>query len=216
MFNSTVRRVRVSRRPVLRAATGLLVAALLTAGALSAAFVWNGSPYPAADPDLVAQRLKNRSEDVRDHFALPGTYRVDSGVVATGSCYYRGLRSIAHIDSARPDVRSFGLDWSIPDVPEATARAAQLRVRRQLAERGWKLTHEGDRSDATFRALGFRFADPRSGDQVDVDWNDSTTTLFISVYAECGKVPDGFKDTAHDWPESVWHPKGQGARLPRS
>ncbi|MFD7444532.1 hypothetical protein [Streptomyces sp. NPDC059909] len=25
--------------------------------------------------------------------------------------------------------------------------------------------------------------------QIDVRWNDSTTTLFVSVYAECSRAP---------------------------
>ncbi|GAB7109865.1 hypothetical protein JCM4814A_81800 [Streptomyces phaeofaciens JCM 4814] len=171
--------------------------------------VWNGAPYPSADPDVVAQRLKDRSDWVYDGFALPETYAANSGRVDTGACYYRGLRSIAHIDEARSDVRSFGLDWSVPDIPEATARDAQRRVRQRLVKQGWKLTHEGDRAGATFRELGFRFENPKDGDQVDVQWNDSTTTLFISVYAPCAQVPDGFEE--HDWSEADWHPNGQAA-----
>ncbi|MGW6456700.1 hypothetical protein ACWF94_12380 [Streptomyces sp. NPDC055078] len=62
----------------------------------------------------------------------------------------------------------------MPDVPEAIARDAQRRVRQQLVRKGWKLTHEGDRVGATFRELGFRFENPDGGDQVDIQWNDSS------------------------------------------
>ncbi|MCX4682042.1 hypothetical protein OG413_43445 [Streptomyces sp. NBC_01433] len=180
--------------------------ALLVAAVVAGNAVWNGAPYPTADPDAVAQRLKARSDQVYDGFALPEKYAPDSGRVDTGACYYRGLRSIAHIDEARSDVRSFGLDWSVPEVPEATARDAQQRVRRLLVRKGWKLAHKGDRATATLRELGFRLENPESGDQVDVRWNDSTTTLFISVYAPCGQVPDEFVE--YDWSEADWHPKG--------
>lgn len=185
--------------------------ALSVAAVVAGNFVWNGAPYPSADPDAVAQRLKDRSDELYDGFALPEKYAADSGRVDTGACYYRGLRSIAHIDEARSDVRSFGLDWSVPDVPEATARDAQRRVRHRLVQQGWKLTHEDDRAEATFRQLGFRFENPEGGDQVDVQWNDSTTTLFISVYAPCGQVPDGFVE--YGWPEADWQPKEQAAGL---
>lgn len=118
------------------------------------------------------------------------------------------MKSFTHIDEARSDVVSFGLRWSVPDVPEATARDAQQRVRQQLVKQGWRLTsEEGDRAGATFSELGFRFEDPKGGDLVDVQWNDSTTTLFISVYAPCGQVPDDF--SPYDWPEGDWHPKKQ-------
>ncbi|MEU4128089.1 hypothetical protein [Streptomyces wuyuanensis] len=114
------------------------------AAVMAANFVWNGTPYPSADPDAVARRLKDQSDRVHDDFALPGKYTASPGRVGTGACYHRGLRGIAHIDEARSDVRSFDLDWSVPDVPEATAREAQQRVRRRLLQQGWKLTHEGD------------------------------------------------------------------------
>ncbi|WP_405796848.1 hypothetical protein [Streptomyces sp. NBC_01506] len=212
MFKTLVRRVRAAGRLVTYAAAGLVLVALsvlaVAAGGLVSA-VWNGEPYPDADPDAVAQRLKDRSDDVHDGFALPEQYLAEPGSVVSGACYHRGLTSFTQIDQPRNDVLSFGLDWSVPDVPEATARDAQQRVRRQLVKQGWKLTHEGDRAGATLREWGFRFEDPEGGDQVDVRWNDSTTTLFISVYAPCGKVPNEFDE--YDWPEADWHPNGQVA-----
>ncbi|SDM58617.1 hypothetical protein [Streptomyces wuyuanensis] len=178
------------------------------AAVMAANFVWNGTPYPSADPDAVARRLKDQSDRVHDDFALPGKHAASSGRVGTGACYHRGLRGIAHIDEARSDVRSFDLDWSVPDVPEATAREAQQRVRRRLLQQGWKLTHEGDRAGATFRELGFRFENTE-GDQVDVRWNASTVTLFIGVHAPCALVPDGF--AVYDWAEADWHPQDHTA-----
>ncbi|MFE9999822.1 hypothetical protein [Streptomyces avermitilis] len=188
-----------------------MLVALSVAAAEAANSVWNGAPYPSADPDAVAQRLKDQSDGVYDGFALPAKYAADSGRVDTGACYYRGLRGIAHIDEARSDVRSFGLDWSVPDIPEATARDAQRRVRQRLVKQGWKLIFEGDRVGETFRKLGFRFENPEGGDQVDVQWNDSTTTLFISVYAPCVQLPDGFEE--YGWSEADWHPKEQASGL---
>lgn len=209
MFQSPVRRVRTSGRSVLYAVTGLVMVALLVGVVVAGNAVWNGAPCPSADPDTVAQRLKSRSDEVYDDFALPENYAADGGRVSAGACYYRGLRGLAHIDDARSDVRSFGLDWSVPDVPEATARDAQERVRQRLVQKGWKLTHEGNRAGAAFRELGFGFEDPVGGDMVDVQWNDLTTTLFISVYAPCGQVPAEFVE--YDWSEADWHPKEQSA-----
>ncbi|WP_405615532.1 hypothetical protein OG292_20605 [Streptomyces sp. NBC_01511] len=211
MFKLPVRRVRAFGLSVLIAAAGLAVIPLSVAAAAAgnlASEMWNGPPYPSADPDTVAQRLKDRSDAVYEGFALPEKYPADSGSVETGACYHQGMKSFTHIDEARSDVVSFGLRWSVPDVPEATARDAQQRVRQQLVKQGWRLTsEEGDRAGATFSELGFRFEDPKGGDLVDVQWNDSTTTLFISVYAPCGQVPDDF--SPYDWPEGDWHPKKQ-------
>ncbi|MFD0417962.1 hypothetical protein [Streptomyces sp. NPDC127108] len=205
MLKTSVRDTRTSGRSVLHADTGLALVTLTVGAVVAGNSVWNGAPYPSADPDAVAQRLKVRSDGIYDDFALPGKYVADAGRVGTGACYYRGLRGIAHIDQARGDVRSFGLDWSVPDIPEAAARDAQQRVRQRLIQQGWKLTQDRDRTGTTFRKLGFRFENPDSGDQIDVEWNISTTTLFINVYAPCGKVPDDFKE--HDWPEADWHPE---------
>lgn len=190
MIKSLARGTRTSGRSVLYAVTGLTVVALSVAAVVAGDFVWNGAPYPSGDPAAVAQRLKARSDGIYDDFALPEKYAADSGSLDTGACYYRGLRGVAHIDEARSDVRSFGLDRRVPDVPEAAAREAQGRVRQRLVQQGWNLTHEDDRAGATFRELGFRFEDPQGGDQVDVQWNNSTTTLFISVYAPCTQVPE--------------------------
>ncbi|MEW1930199.1 hypothetical protein [Streptomyces sp. NPDC088360] len=227
MFKTPVRRVRAFGRPIPHAVAGLALAvAVAVVGNLvvgQVGKVWNGEPYPSVDPDAVAQRLKDRSDEVYDDFALSempempeesgkyaksGKYAAVPGKIATGACSYRGLRGFAHIDEARSDVRSFGLDWSVSHVPEATARDAQQRVRQRLVKQGWKHTHDGDRAGAALRELGFRFEDPESGDQVDVRWNDSTTTLFISVYAPCGEVPDDFAE--YGWSEADWHPKRTG------
>lgn len=87
--------------------------------------LWNGEPYPEVDPNVVAMRLNEEAQRVEEDLALPG--RTDSGSsshrVDTGACYYHGLRSVAHIDEARQDVRSFALDWSTTGVPRTTARA---------------------------------------------------------------------------------------------
>ncbi|GFH38214.1 hypothetical protein [Streptomyces pacificus] len=198
-----------SEKSVPSAVTGIAaVVILLAVAAVAGNFAWNaagnGAPYPSADPDAVAQRLTARSDEVYDGFALQEKHAAGPGRVVTGACYSRGLRGIAHIDEARSDVRSFGLDWSVPDVPEATAREAQQRVRGQLVRQGWRLTHEGDRAVTGYRQLGFRFEDPADGYQVDVRWNESTTTLFVSVYAPCAQVPTGFVE--HGWPEADWRP----------
>ncbi|MFE5946006.1 hypothetical protein [Streptomyces sp. NPDC056480] len=190
---SAVARSRPDRvvRPFLH---GLIAVGLVAAGS----FLWNGSPYPEADPDAVAVRLKAQAQRVYDEAALPGAPGVRSRV-ETGTCSYRGLRSVAHIDRGRPDVRSFGLSWSVTDMPEAEARAAQTRTRLRLERDGWRLVGENV-SD-----LGFRFEHPGTGDKVDVDWYEPTGTFALSASAPCGRLPDGF--SAHDWPAAAWTPR---------
>ncbi|MFJ7947763.1 hypothetical protein ACIQ6K_29545 [Streptomyces sp. NPDC096354] len=147
-------------------------------------------------PDQVAVRLKGEAQRVYEEVALAGQPGVSSSGVETGTCYYRGLRSIAHIDEGRSDVRSFLLEWQVTDVPRSTARAGQERVRRRLVREGWRLTGENV-SD-----MGFRFERPDTDDTVAVDWYERTGTLAVRVDAPCGKLPAGFDEYA--WPGSEW------------
>ncbi|MET9435784.1 hypothetical protein [Streptomyces sp. NPDC006551] len=190
---SSVPRSRPARA-ILWFACGLLAVGAGVAGHR----VWNGTPYPASDPDRVAARLKVEAQRVYDEAALPGIPAAPSRV-ETGTCSYRGLRSIAHIDRGRRDVRSFELSWRVTNVPEATARSAQDRTRLRLARHGWKLTSEN------ISDRGFRFEHPETGDKVDVDWYRPTGTFAVSAYAPCGKLPDGFSE--YDWPKADWAPE---------
>lgn len=160
--------------------------------------LWNGAPYPVADPGQVAARLKAQVQQVYDEAALPGTPEAPTRV-GTSACDYRGLKSIAHIDQGRRDVRRFELSWRMTEVPEATARSAQQRTRHRLEQNGWKLISENV-SDR-----GFRFEQPETGDKVDVDWYQPTGTYAVTAYAPCGKVPDGFADYA--WAGAGWAPE---------
>ncbi|MFD7975556.1 hypothetical protein [Streptomyces sp. NPDC059071] len=188
-------------RPTSARVTLWFLCGLLVVGAgIAGEWLWNGTPYPAADPDRVAARLKAQAQRVYAEAALPGEADPYSRV-ETGTCYYRGLRSFAHIDQGRRDVRSFELSWQVSGVAEGTARAAQERTRRRLERDGWKLTSE-DISDR-----GFRFEHPGTGDKVDVDWYEPTGTYVMSTYAPCGELPDGFD--AYHWPAADWAPRKQ-------
>ncbi|KAB2589732.1 hypothetical protein [Streptomyces arboris] len=181
-----------------RAAIGIAV--LLGVAAL--VWLWNGPPYPAADPDRVAGRLKAEAGQAYDEAALPGRPEVGPARVETRGCYYRGLRGLAHIDRSRPDVRRFDLDWRATGVPEGAARRGQERTRARLEREGWTAVGTGDDE------RGFRFRRPTGEgadeDIVDVRWYHETGTYSVSVYADCGELPDGFDE--YDWPESEWDP----------
>lgn len=189
--------LRRPSRPVRRALLGTAAAGL----AVLAAALWFGSPYPAADPEAVAGRLKAEAQRAYDEAGFPpGTVPVHDGV-RTGSCSYRGLRSVAHIDRPRLDVRSFALSWEVRGVSEAAARAGQDRTRARLAAAGW---HPGSAREDDL-VFGFRFAHPDSGEVVDLDWYEPTGTYVVRAYAPCGRLPDGFDE--YDWPSAAWHPK---------
>ncbi|GGX68701.1 hypothetical protein [Streptomyces hiroshimensis] len=190
-------------RLLLCGAVVLLAAGAYGAGTwmdAAAGRLWNGEPYPAADPDQVAVRLKGQAQRVYEEVALPGRPDVGSDGVGTGTCYYRGLRSIGHIDQGLPGVSSFVLEWRVTDTSRDIARAGQERVRRRLEQQGWKFAMENVGSD-----MGFRYEDPETGDHVDVDWHQPTGTLAVRIFTPCGKVPQGFDEYA--WPASAWSPQ---------
>ncbi|MFF6776733.1 hypothetical protein ACFY8W_24740 [Streptomyces sp. NPDC012637] len=185
-------------RPTSARLTLWFLCGLLVVGAgIAGEWLWNGTPYPAADPDRVAARLKAQAQRAYAEAALPGDPKPYSRV-ETGTCYYRGLRSFAHIDQGRRGVRSFRLSWRVTGVAEDTARTAQERTRLRLERDGWKLTSENV-SDR-----GFRFEHPETGDKVDVDWYEPTGTYVMSTYAPCGELPEGFDE--YDWPAADWAP----------
>ncbi|MEU7280399.1 hypothetical protein AB0A69_16665 [Streptomyces sp. NPDC045431] len=174
-----------------------LLAVGVDAGAKKVSELWNGRPYPAADPAAVSQKLQERSQWTYDGFGLPPATAgaVQAGGMSTGACYYRGLRGFGHIDEARMDVVDFGLRWEVPGVPEDTARQAQQRLRKRLEGAGWKLTHDGNRTLEELVELGYRYQQPGGEDHIDVRWNNRTTTLVVTVYAPCGQVRPGSLDT---------------------
>ncbi|RLU81988.1 hypothetical protein CTZ27_30970 [Streptomyces griseocarneus] len=178
-------------------AGGLFVAGMSVGLNVVGRWLWNGAPYPVANPDRVAARLKTEVGQVHVEAALPGPLEAPARV-ETGACDYRGLRSIAHIDQGLSDVRDFRLSWRMTNVPEAAARSAQERTRLRLARDGWKLTSEN------ISDRGFRFEHPGTGDKMDVDWYRPTGTYAVTAYAPCGKVPDGFDE--YNWPLARWAP----------
>ncbi|MGC5536099.1 hypothetical protein [Streptomyces sp. SR-10] len=190
--------LRRPRFPGSRAARTLCGALVAAAAGAALAWLWDGTPYPEADPDRVTVRLKAQAQRAYDEAALPGRPEVGPVRVETGPCYYRGLRSVAHIDQSRPDVGDFRLEWRVTAVPENVARSGLHRMRARLVREGWTLVDTG------VDMPGFRFRDPDNEGHVTARWYRETGTYAVSTYAGCGKLPDGFDEYA--WPEARWSP----------
>ncbi|MBT2365819.1 hypothetical protein J7E88_11000 [Streptomyces sp. ISL-10] len=174
----------------------LLLAALTTTGCSVLE-----REYPSADPATLSQRLTDRAQWAYDGMALPPHEAVTPVQVIPGhSCYAGGLS----IDETLPDVVTFDLSWMVEDIPVDIARATEARLRRQFSSAGWTLTHDGNREVKDHVTLGFRFEDPATGDKFDLRWNNSTTSLFLSGYTPCAKVPQSAADTPSP---KTWSPQ---------
>lgn len=165
----------------------LLLATLTTAGCSVLE-----REYPSADPATLSQSLTDRAQWAYDDMNLPPHKAVRPAQVTPGhSCYAGGLS----IEKTLPDVVTFDLSWTVEDVPADVARATEARLRRKFTSAGWTLTHDSNRRGKNFFELGFRVQDPATGDQFDLAWNELTTSLFLSGYTSCAKVPQSAADT---------------------
>ncbi|MEV6758523.1 hypothetical protein [Streptomyces sp. NPDC051214] len=174
----------------------LLLAALSTTGCSAVE-----REYPSAEPAALRQRLTDRAQWAYEGMALPRHETVTPVRVIPGhSCSAGGLS----IEKTLPDVVTFDLSWTVEDVPVDIARTAEARLRKQFASAGWTVTHDGNRRGKTFVEFGFRVQDPKTGDTFDLDWNDSTTSLFLSGYTPCAKVP---RSAAEGPSPDTWAPQ---------
>ncbi|MET8244687.1 hypothetical protein ABZV31_09885 [Streptomyces sp. NPDC005202] len=99
----------------------MLLALALTVSAVHyGRILWNGTAYPTADPDLVAERVQQQSQQVYDVLGLPASHRVESRDLDTGTCYARGLLDIEKVARGVVDVRH---RWSVGGVSESAAVA---------------------------------------------------------------------------------------------
>ncbi|MBU7596588.1 hypothetical protein JGS22_002780 [Streptomyces sp. P38-E01] len=179
----------LSRRPAVRWAVACLAVLTLLALAVPAGrLAWHGTPYPSADPQEVTRRLEAHADRVYAHLSAAGHDAADQGEVRTGPCYHRGLSSLLHVDSPRADVRRFHHRRHVAEVPEAVALDTRRRVRGHLAKQRWKVTRDFAGARSQWREVSLRAEDPDSGDAIELDWNDDSTTLRVAVHARCARL----------------------------
>ncbi|GHC52794.1 hypothetical protein [Streptomyces flavofungini] len=187
------------RRKAVRATTaGLgIVAALAGFIGLARWFdgVWQGDPYPVADPAATSRHLDERSQTVYDALALPHA-RLDaerSGVRAytdAYNCDRRGLRTWSDAldpsPPSEPHVVSVSYDWTLRDVPRARAVVALQHARKELTREGWTVAeHRDDR----YR-LQLSVRPPKDGTSVTLTAYPGDR-LEVSAYADCARYPKG-------------------------
>lgn len=167
--------------------------------------VWEGDPYPVADPAATSRRLDERTQRVYDALALPDarldTERSAARAEAEGyGCYRRGMRhwsdAFAGSPPSEPHVVNVSYDWTLRGVPRARAATAVEHAKKELTREGWKVAaHDDDRFGLRLKVVA-----PGGGLSVSVTSYPSGR-LEIAGYADCARYPSGTNLDEYGVPE---------------
>ncbi|MEV7601886.1 hypothetical protein AB0O91_31430 [Kitasatospora sp. NPDC089797] len=165
--------------------------------------VWDGEPYPVADPAVVAGHLDARTQSVYDALALPSGVTLASAPGAADGirawvydvCRPRGLAHALERMSDRgadqPRTAVLGARFTLAGVTEDEWTQALGRARPALAAQGWAVgaaedSGRGARWTPTPSATG-----PGAlAESVAVAFDPVGGTLTVAATAECASYPD--------------------------
>ncbi|MFG2991638.1 hypothetical protein ACGFZK_20490 [Streptomyces sp. NPDC048257] len=112
--------------------------------------LWQGAPYPVAEPAATAREPDGHTQAVYGTLALalPDAELADrpgAGLVAEGAdCNLRGMRHWSEnglgVPPQAPQVVDVSAGWALEGVPLPRVAPAVDRVRADLTRRGWKVT----------------------------------------------------------------------------
>ncbi|WP_380282424.1 hypothetical protein [Kitasatospora purpeofusca] len=185
------------------AAVGVGMAGALFLGGVKATELWQGEPFPVADPVAVAGRLDARTQAVYDALLLPDAPLnrewPSEGIEASiYDCHPRGLAhfldSISDSPPREPGTTAVHESWALAGVTHAQAVDAMARARQTLTAAGWKVTSYTDLSpdDVTLR-----LKPPQADDGVTDGVTDGVSVALyprgnLAVFAgtDCIRMPD--------------------------
>ncbi|MFG2777563.1 hypothetical protein ACGFY7_06820 [Streptomyces prunicolor] len=197
------------RRRLLVASAAVLALAGAVVGTVGVARwserLWEGDPYPVADPAATAQRLDGHTQAVYDVLGLPHA-QLDPDWPGGGSeadgygCYYRGLKhwseQLSDSPPSPPHVVDVSNEWALKGVSRDQAVSALRRVRKALTRQGWKVTaYENSRA-----WLRLALTLPDTDDTVSIQ-TYPRDRLQVSAYADCARYPSGTPVDDLDEPE---------------
>ncbi|WP_405942181.1 hypothetical protein [Streptomyces sp. NBC_00207] len=197
------------RRKIRAAAAADLALAAVMGGTLGFALwfapIWDGTPYPVADPAATARELEDHTRSAYTALGLPRAEPADwprAGLVAEGSdCHLRGMRhwserGIAYPPEA-PGVVAVSDTWGLGGVPRAEAEPALERVRQAMTQQGWKVTDYENSPDRHQAEL--RLELPGTGRTLSLTTYPGDR-LEVAAHAECARYPAGTPLDAHGDP----------------
>ncbi|MDX3642188.1 hypothetical protein [Streptomyces sp. MB09-02B] len=155
--------------------------------------IWNGTPYPVADPRATADRLDGHTQTVYDALDLAEA-ELEPGYGNDGNgygCHYRGLRhllkQLPSTPPSVPGVVDVSNEWALRGTSTAEAQAAVGRARKALTAQGWQVTRYDrikDLFDLAMRPPG------NDGDAVRVSTYPQGLVV-VSAYGACARYPSG-------------------------
>lgn len=181
-----------------RRAVRTLAAVGLALGAVTVAWwfrqLWEGDPYPVADPAATARQLDQRTQAVYDALDLPQAQLATDwpgGLKASGgACPYRGLRhwreQLSDSPPSEPRVVSVRGEWVLTGVSRTQAESALERVRRVMTRQGWNVTTY----ERSLQRLQLGLTPPGAANSIAVEAYDGDR-LQVVAYAECARYPSG-------------------------
>ncbi len=186
----TAKHIRIAWRPVI---TGAAAVGLTMLGIVGFLRLWDGKPYPVADPATTATRLDGHTQAMYDALDLPtAELGTAGGFEADGyGCQYRGLKhlseQLADSPGNPPGVVKVRAGWSLKGVSRAEAVSAMHRARRELTRRGWEVA---DYENSRFR-LWLSMKPTDSGDRVTVEAYPAGRLDVEAHTEDCVRYPSG-------------------------
>ncbi|WP_030714020.1 hypothetical protein [Streptomyces sp. NRRL F-2580] len=187
------------RKIVAASAAGLALAVVVGAAVGFARWftpIWDGTPYPVADPAATARELEDHTQSAYAALGLPRAELADwpgAGLVAEGDdCHLRGMRhwsgrAIAYPPQA-PGVVAVSDTWGLGGVPRAEAGPALERARKALTRQGWKVT--AYETAPRLAQAELRLELPGTGRTLSLTTYPGDR-LEVAAHADCARYPAG-------------------------
>ncbi|MFE0424490.1 hypothetical protein [Streptomyces sp. NPDC058953] len=159
--------------------------------------LWRGIPYPTADPDTAADRVRDESRRIHTDLGARPDRAPVFNTLRSSRCLVRAEIRVEKTDRSAVGVRHV---WELDGVDRAAARTAIDQAGRRLRDDRWKEEYAYDEKTNSRGGMGARYKHPDTGYRVAIQWVPYRNGLLVDVESPCRTIPDG-------------HPKATGGPL---
>ncbi|MFF2143698.1 hypothetical protein [Kitasatospora sp. NPDC058190] len=182
-----------------RALAVLAVAGSVVLGGVKVTGVWEGAPFPVADPAAIAERLNGQTLAVYDALEVPNGLVLDLsnslGVEADiYDCHGRGLShfldNLEDTAPYEPRTAAISAGFTVTGLTHPQAAEAMERAHGALTAQGWTVE-----SQEAPDHIQLKLKPPSTGpngvsDTVFVDFYDPSGFFTVEAHAECARYLD--------------------------